>query len=760
MFMTKHSRVNVLVKFLLSYVLAFILPMILIFTYFYPRTTEAVMEQTMDSSLHVTEQIKSSMDIQFDNIYKIPVELFNNRNLKKYALEQDDYNKYIAIEEMGKYISTNKFVYDAFLYIRDTGTLYSNRNTFPISSFRLPGSEYHYDSWSYDDLVSTVNNLKKPLVRPSESVTIPDGHHKRLITFLYPLPIGNSNPYATVLILVDENTVRSLVKSVSMRSNSNILILDNNDRIIQAFNDAPYLKSGDFGSLLSGFSGSSSFTASMNGQEYLISYTTSGRNDWKYVSIIPMKDVMGKLDSVKRLTVLLLLLIALVEGLLIYISIRTNYKPIRSLVEFARQCLAQDSPEKRMNEFEVIRYAIDDLNLRNNRLNEHVRCSRSAVREYFLYGLLNGQYDSIEKFNEDAGEYGLFFKQNYFTVSLIRILKCGSGLGREHWLKYFEDCENNMPDSIEGYFISGIYKDNILFLSAQNSIGDLVAYLGELRAELENVQCAVTVIGIGNPVHSVSATNVSYQQARIAAESLVVKRNADILLFSDLPSKTLDTKNQLPDRISLLEFAILRNDLEQIREIIDKIIEHINRAETPAHAIRSIYSSVVSIMDNGYAKLTHGSREGLSPAVHDPDILSVEEITKSIRQKADALCGCIAKSTAVSKDVSIREILHYIETHYTNYDFSLQTVAEYYNMTFSNFSHYFKNNTNQNFKDYVEFLRVKKAKELLGGTNSPLEEIARDIGYSNASNFVRAFKKSAGLTPGEYRNASRLAFKI
>jgi LacI family transcriptional regulator len=48
-------------------------------------------------------------------------------------------------------------------------------------------------------------------------------------------------------------------------------------------------------------------------------------------------------------------------------------------------------------------------------------------------------------------------------------------------------------------------------------------------------------------------------------------------------------------------------------------------------------------------------------------------------------------------------------------------------------------------------VRIEYAKELLGGTEMPLEKITAKAGYSSRTQFVENFRKLTGMLPGEYR---------
>ena len=53
--------------------------------------------------------------------------------------------------------------------------------------------------------------------------------------------------------------------------------------------------------------------------------------------------------------------------------------------------------------------------------------------------------------------------------------------------------------------------------------------------------------------------------------------------------------------------------------------------------------------------------------------------------------------------------------------------------------------------EILNSVRHQTAIDLLETTNAPLKFIAKHLGYSNASNFIRAFKISTGKTPAQVR---------
>lgn len=52
---------------------------------------------------------------------------------------------------------------------------------------------------------------------------------------------------------------------------------------------------------------------------------------------------------------------------------------------------------------------------------------------------------------------------------------------------------------------------------------------------------------------------------------------------------------------------------------------------------------------------------------------------------------------------------------------------------------------------YIQTLRLEESKHLLETTSLPIEAVAEEVGYEDASYFGRLFKRNVGLTPAQYR---------
>ena len=85
-------------------------------------------------------------------------------------------------------------------------------------------------------------------------------------------------------------------------------------------------------------------------------------------------------------------------------------------------------------------------------------------------------------------------------------------------------------------------------------------------------------------------------------------------------------------------------------------------------------------------------------------------------------------------------------------DISIVQLADYCNLSQRTLLRRFKLATGFSPKQYIIQLRVEKAKQLMELENISIEKIGYKLGYTDISNFIKIFKKVAGITPAEFRS--------
>jgi len=86
---------------------------------------------------------------------------------------------------------------------------------------------------------------------------------------------------------------------------------------------------------------------------------------------------------------------------------------------------------------------------------------------------------------------------------------------------------------------------------------------------------------------------------------------------------------------------------------------------------------------------------------------------------------------------------------------ALQRVVERANIPERTLKRRFRAATGMTLIEYLQNLRVEKAKRLLEEGTLPVDQISVEAGYEDASFFRRLFKRRTGLTPSQYRRMFR-----
>ena len=100
-------------------------------------------------------------------------------------------------------------------------------------------------------------------------------------------------------------------------------------------------------------------------------------------------------------------------------------------------------------------------------------------------------------------------------------------------------------------------------------------------------------------------------------------------------------------------------------------------------------------------------------------------------------------------DVSKR-ILEYCSEHYCE-DISIKSVSEALFISQSYVSRVFAKKLCYGFREYINLLRIERAKRLLATTDEPVLDVMLECGFKNQSSFNRIFREIVGVSPKQYR---------
>ena len=117
--------------------------------------------------------------------------------------------------------------------------------------------------------------------------------------------------------------------------------------------------------------------------------------------------------------------------------------------------------------------------------------------------------------------------------------------------------------------------------------------------------------------------------------------------------------------------------------------------------------------------------------------------------------GFVIENDTSGRNTVEKEMVSYIQQNFTG-KISLKEFGEQFHLSEKYISRYFKEHFHITLSQYITYLRLENAKQLLQDTDLSVTETAMQSGYQNVSYFIRSFKKTYGISPLKYRNSGIL----
>jgi AraC family transcriptional regulator len=164
--------------------------------------------------------------------------------------------------------------------------------------------------------------------------------------------------------------------------------------------------------------------------------------------------------------------------------------------------------------------------------------------------------------------------------------------------------------------------------------------------------------------------------------------------------------------------------------------------------VRSIGIAIVE-------ELSQNQPSGRSSLIVDSLSTAVAaRLVERYARPGSVLAASSAQGSGKLEKRRLDRVLAFIDAHAAS-DLSLDAIATQACLSRYHFIRAFKRSTGLTPLVYVNTLRIDRAKHLLRTTKRTVDDISTVLNFSSSSNFTRAFKRTVGLTPGVYRDAIR-----
>lgn len=302
-------------------------------------------------------------------------------------------------------------------------------------------------------------------------------------------------------------------------------------------------------------------------------------------------------------------------------------------------------------------------------------------------------------------------------------------------------------------------------------------------AEAENGSDGIEMINEHNP--DIIITDIFMPQtdgmdmikyAQSSAKTIVITGFRDFekaqqavnLNVFDLLVKPIN-HTKLIDSITRAMFAIKTEKLNSLlilftAAINDCDISNIkNYSALIAKGIKQLPDNDMEFIHKYFIKLFLSMQETRATIINDSNEYSDNESLKTMIKQAhdideliDVFNACASNIinnmqqenlTNISKHIQMA--IDYINENYQK-KLSLEDVSHYINLSVVHTSRLFKKETGKTILDYINEVKLTKAKQMLDSGKYKVYEVADELGFNTSHYFSTLFKKFTGVTPSEY----------
>ncbi|WP_100408471.1 AraC family transcriptional regulator [Bacillus solitudinis] len=754
----RERQKTVLIRLLTSYILVLILP-ITIGVLLFIKIESIMIDNSNESNIAMLEQVKQVVDNRLQEVEQFSVQISKNQKLIKLLNEEKEHNyDYVKfINELANYQTVSTIIDDYYVYSPKFNTiLSSSMKTTPAMLFN---HIKRYDNSSYEEVVKErLSGFHLNHYYPSEKVVMNSGE-KNIITFVQSLPYGEKlNIKGMFLVHIDEQEIREMFHQIEGLNSGFMYIVDGNNNIMLSTSKSEKYFNQIYPLLnkRAGF-----FEKSIEGNEMIVSYTSSEKNGWTYASVVPKNIVIAQVNEVKSWAMIVMAVLFIIGILLSFYLANKNYRPIREIVNTV---IGKSRPNGEFqNEIELIKQTIVSSMKKESQLSQIVLQQEPVIKSNFMYRLLKGQVDVDNVSRNDLSFMGLFPKFNYYSVLLVQIDGyCqfrNENLETEWALTRFiiTNLSNDLSNG-NGFTID-IERDKIAILqnypkNTSDEHTKQITFIKRLKEVLErefNINITVAISYIHHGLHNLAQC---YVEASMALDYRMVKGLGSIIFYRDVENNDYYYYYYpLETEMKLINYA-KAGDSANVEKTLDDIINLQKQGMTPeiskclSYDLLSTLIKLSSLL-NGEDKTQLIDLNRLLKSITDSS--TVEEIQEKIKQQYKVVCLKIQEKQLSQSERLYQDIKKYIDDNYGGDKLCLTMIAEYFGMNPSYLSTFFKKQGNQTISDYLTMVRVTETKKMLSNRMLTISEIAKKVGYANSVGLIRVFKKSEGVTPGQYR---------
>jgi AraC-like DNA-binding protein len=665
--------------------------------------------------------------------------------------------------------------FSSSIHAVDSVYLYHQKQQLVLTSNLLSDLESFPDTSWLPTLRQAAAERKSKLWITPRAMNRDAGKGSEALTYVLPLPYFYEDPDAALIVNVKTGVIVDMIRSFPFDSRGGLLVFSPTGQTIVQAGQLRLEKPDAIGAMLAGGAAAEGSRPVKLDTEVGAMYVTTERSaayGFLYAMLIPADAASRNAQLLKIWIIAATATLSLLSLFVAYFNVRRFQSGLRSIFLTLRG-KGEVSGEEGQEPFDAD-YAEGFARIENGiaaLLKEmgDVRLQWSSqlpvLRDHFLLSALLGNNAGMDPWLRQEPAETPLFPDPVFCVLVAEMDATGENArfqsGEDTRLFLFA-VANISQELMRDKFatetvISRQHVAVILNIPQHAADRETVRAAETIRYAVSSYLKQTVTIAVGRPINDFRELSVSYQDALHALQENWPKVGNEVVCGSQEPAALIPVPYPAECESALLA-AIREGDRGQAARELNAFFDGLNGSRLPFALIKTyamqLLVSIIRLLQEYDPDLTqtfpgrslYAEFAQLNASPSMCDWFSETVIAPGI----DFLNGLkrLRMETIMGRTKKL------IEERYAQ-DLSLQLAADQLGISPSYLSELIKQHLGETFIAYVTRYRIEKAKSLLLKTELNIADIAIEIGYGNATHLIRVFKKSEGMTPGEYRLRSR-----
>ena len=393
--------------------------------------------------------------------------------------------------------------------------------------------------------------------------------------------------------------------------------------------------------------------------------------------------------------------------------------------------------------------------------SEHGEKSKLVLKKAFLRDLLEGRHGSDREFEQKCRDYDVKLEKGYFGCLVFSVKNLA-----EISKRYEGQDVSLLQSSIENIMEGVLSREaGVEFLCIDKNIYSVIIGIKGIISErkiFENIDAVIHLvldatkrflniditIGVSDIHMTFREVMRAFDEAALSMKQKFYAKAGNVIYYRDI-RRIRENNNTflkidsmiagLKEHLTKFEYGKFNSSLKELVDLLE---------EDPC-----LSEEDVKKLFNAFLFMVKGGKEYLAEMEL---LVSCETLHQLYHTWWDIvgsqINGCQYMKQHQTNNYIVKGIIQYIDENYPS-EISLNLLAQKFSISPNYISRLFKEVTGETLFNYLNYVRIEKAKELLRDMQLKMYEIGYKAGFKSPVHFNIVFSKITGLTPKHYRDS-------